>query len=322
MTSPAQLSDYEASVSNIGTLGYIAWYSLPDPQITADDLAAKATASGVATKHLPGSPRPADAFKRAVRKIDLLKTRYYAIPNSENKLSMMVRPVVSAGDELEAHLVAETLDPQGKTLSHEDLVRFKFKVSDNRLNAEDIVDPMPNRDIVDEHVTKFIEMFITSKKHVEPQAIRNMFRQELWDMDALNVRSRGGIYFVPYSSKNQMVALETFASSIGATFHTLPLPDTTKQKDMLVAAFEEDVHSQAYETMEALDKVLNSGGKMPPSVWARHKKRFDDLTNRASQYSDIVDSELEKAGTELLMLQTKITEVLNGDYISEGRGGS
>jgi hypothetical protein len=141
-------------------------------------------------------------------------------------------------------------------------------------------------------------------------------------MGALNVRSRGGIYFVPYASRASMENLETFASSIGATFHTLPLPDTSKQKNMLIAAFEEDVHSQAFETMEALDKVLKSGKKIPPSVWARHKKRFDDLTARAAQYSDLVDSELDKAGTELMLLQQKVMEVLSGDFISEGRSGS
>jgi hypothetical protein len=319
MTAPAQLSDYEAAVQQQSTLGYIAWYSLPDPHISEDDIKKHAKTAGVKEDHLPGAPRPSDSFKRAVRKTDLLKTKYYSLPGNENKLSYMVRPVVMRGNNLEAHLVMEVLDSSGKRLSHQDLVAFKWDNETNSFDIANLVDPMPFQAGVDNRSGYFVKTFKDGLTEVEPQAIRNTFRQELWDMDALNVRSRGGIYFIPEASKPAMSNLETFATLVGADFHTLPLPDTTKQKDMLMAAFENDVHGQAYETIEALDKVLTSGKKIPPSVWARHKKRFDDLTARTAQYSDLVDSELDKAGTELMVLRKKVMEVLEGDYIADGR---
>ena len=235
-------------------------------------------------------------------------------------MSYMVRPVSMRSKELEAHLVLEELDAAGKRLSHQDLIAYRLNTETVFYDEKPLMDPMPFADFTRQRTESFRNHLARAMQDVDPQSIRYTIRQELWDMEALNVRSRGGIYFVPAHREKDMEALETFSALVGADFHTLPLPDTGKQKDMLIKAFEEDVHTQAFETIEALDKVLNSGAKIPPSVWARHKKRFDDLTNRTAQYSDIVDKELDKAGTELMMLQSKITAVLTGDYISEGRG--
>jgi len=317
--SKTQLDAYAASITSKTMLGHIAWYSLPDPHITKEDIDLIADTSGIKKDHLPGEPRPSDAFKRAIRKTDLLKTKYVEVPNSNNKLSVMVRPVVASGRSLEAHLVIETLDSAGKRLSHEDAVAFKFDVDNGVFDVKELIDPMPHENLVGNRVKYFTLLFQLSCVEVEPQAIRNTFRQELWDMNALNVRSRGGIYFVPKSSNNDLEKLELFATTLGAEFHTLPLPDTSKQKDMVMAAFENDVHAQAHETIEKLNKVLLKGEKIPPSVWARYKSRLDDLTSRTAQYSDIVDTELEKAGTELILLQQKVMEVLKGNLIVEGR---
>ena len=314
-----QLDAYAASIQPDTVLGHIAWYSLPDPHITKTQIEKIAKDTGIKEEHLPGEPRTSDAFKRAIRKTDLLKTKYVSVPNSENKLSLMVRPVVSSGRKLEAHLVIETLDSAGKKLSHVDAVAFQYDVDNGEFETENLADPMPYSYIVEARVKVFDFMFKIACVDVEPQAIRNTFRQELWDMDALNVRSRGGIYFVPRASNKSLDKLEAFATQVGAEFHTLPLPDNTKQKNMVMAAFESDVHAQAHETIEKLNKILLHGEKIPPSVWARHKKRLDDLTERTAQYSDIVDTEMEKAGTELLVLNQKVTEVLKGDLIAEGR---
>lgn len=315
----SELDAYAASIQPDTVLGHIAWYSLPDPHITKEKIEEIAKDAGIKEEHLPGEPRSSDAFKRASRKTDLLKTKYISVPNSENKLSFMVRPVVSSGRNLEAHLVIETLDPAGKKLSHVDAVAFKFDVDNGVFDTEELIDPMPHAATVEKRTKLFTFLFQIACTEVEPQAIRNTFRQELWDMDALNVRSRGGIYFVPRASGTSLDELEAFATAIGAEFHTLPLPDNTKQKSMVMAAFESDVHAQAHETIEKLNKILLQGKQIPPSVWSRHKKRLDDLTERTAQYSDIVDTEMEKAGTELLLLNQKVTEVLKGDLIAEGR---
>jgi len=316
------LDAYEKGVATTQTLGFIGWYSLPDPHVSHDVLTQKAKDAGMPLTNLPGKPRPADAFKRAMRKTDKTRNKSKPIPNDDRYYTFMVRPVQMKGKELEAHVVIEILDTDGKKLAHNEVASLRFNASTDFYENEifPIYETHPDfRPLINDQLTEFLEAFKDAKVEVEPQAIRQTIRAELWDMNALTVRSRGGVYFVPVANKKRLDALETWVGALEADFHTLPLPDTTKQKNMVLAAFEADVHEQAHEVVQQLNKIISSGKKIAPSQWARHKKRLDDLTKRTRQYSDLVDEEMEKAGTELLLLQSKVMQVLNGDLVSEGR---
>lgn len=316
------LDSYSKSISEAQTLGHIGWYSLPDPHITHADMVELARKVGMPEKHLPGPPRPADAFKRAMRKSDRSKNKPKPLQRQNEFYTFLVRPVSMTGDDLEVHLVLEVLNKSGKKLHHNDVAGVRYSKSSDHY-AESVFPVYEThhefRPLIDEMLVDFRDEFKQALVEVEPQSIRNTIRSELWDMHALNVRSRGGIYFIPRQNKKRLESLEAWVTGMGADFHTIPLPDNSKQKDMIIQAFENDVHEQAHETIQQLNKLLLSNTKIPPSIWARYKKRLDDLTARTSQYSDLIEEEMEKAGTELILLQQKVMEVLKSDLITEGR---
>ena len=317
------LEQYMEGVPDVNTLGYIGWYSLPDPHMTREQLVGLAKAASMSEEHLPGPPRVADAFRRATRYTDKLKKKPQAVAGSSRMYTFMLRPVSSTREETEVHLVLELLDKQGKHLEHEEVARIILNKKTDFLKTE-LMPAWTNGHItygplVDAELAEFRAEFAQAKKEVEPQNIRKTIRDELWEMNALNVRSKGGVYFIPVGNKDRLVALETWVNSLGASLHTLPLPDTGKQKDMVKAAFESDVHGQAHEMIEQLGNLTSSGKKIPPSVWNRYKTRLNDLTKRTKQYSDLVEEEMGKAGTELIMLHEKIFAILENDQVSEGR---
>lgn len=317
------LEAYMEGVPDINTLGYIGWYSLPDPHRTREELVELAKQAGMDEKNLPGNPRVADAFRRATRYTDKTNKRQLAIAGQGDRLyTFMLRPVSSTREETEVHLVLEVLDETGKQLTHSAVAKLVLNKKTDFLDVTVLpvyqyhVDYRP---LIDAEINEFKREFKRAKKEVEPQNIRKTIRDELWEMDALNVRSKGGVYFIPVGHKDQLAALETWVNSLGASLHTLPLPDTGKQKEMVRVAFEADVHGQAHEMIAQLDALTKSGKKIPPSVWTRYRTKMNDLTSRTKQYSDLVEEEMGKAGTELLMLHEKIMGILENDQVSEGR---
>ena len=319
------LEQYIDGVPDINVLGYIGWYSLPDPHMGRDELIRLAKAAKMSEDHLPGNPRVADAFRRATRYTDKARKKPQAIASSSRMYTFMLRPVSSTREETEVHLVLEILDKQGKSLEHNEVARIVLNKKTDFLTA-DILPGWPKAHLtygplIEAELKEFKAEFAQAKLEVEPQNIRKTIRDELWEMNALNVRSKGGVYFIPVGNKDRLVALETWVNSLGASLHTLPLPDTGKQKDMVKAAFESDVHGQAHEMIEQLTNQTKAGKKMPPSVWNRYKTRLNDLTKRTKQYSDLVEEEMGKAGTELIMLHEKIFSILENDQVSEGRSG-
>ena len=316
MTSP--LPGYGAGLTDDLILGHIAWYTITKPQLTHDDILELVTDLGLDANIVPKPPRAGDAFKRACR---YSERNGIPVPYSDNTANYMIRSVAQTATEIERHVMLEIVDSDGRRLEYHKAAELKFNRKDSRLSVS-MKQVNPDMDpITKETLERFAAELNYATKYIEAQVIRRMIRQQLDNMHAILARSKGSVYFVPNKYKKKMAALEEFTANCGhgSVFHTIPLIDDSKQQELIANAFNESVHENATQIIAELQSFTDQGKQMTVNAWNDYKQRFDALAAKSSEYTELVDFELDKATLELEVLSEHLNDfLLSGNIKLDG----
>ena len=320
MTQASTLVDYANGVPDELTLGSIVWYSVADPQITYEEMVTVATTAGIDLDLLPNRVAPSDAFRRACKEVDRKDKKPLPWNGTGKHYTFMVRHIVDNATEVERHLVFETIDKNGRKLGHEDVGILLFDKKASTIKWSNLVDSVAYPTLaalVEDQHTALEKAYQHNVKHIDPQGIRHAVRQQLGLLQAIQVRPRGGVYFVPVSESEGVEALKRFLGAFGneSAFHALPLMDTTDQRGMIQNTFETSVHEESLALISELRKVKNTKKKLTKNQWQKYRTRFNELSRATSAYSDLVSDELDRAKTELTALHTNIMDILEKDLI-------
>lgn len=168
-------------------------------------------------------------------------------------------------------------------------------------------------DIVDRAIADFHWQFDRASQYLDTQTLRQMIRRQLDYMKSFMLRRNGSVYFLPKNEEKRATALCQLLDWIGggSVFHILPLIDTEKQREMIQAAFEDEVHEEAMQMIVQLQDNLKSAKPITAAAWATYRERKDELLSRSKVYSDLIEREFAKAGTELAVLDDTMSEMLN-----------
>lgn len=178
-----------------------------------------------------------------------------------------------------------------------------------------------NRQLVADAIDAFETEYDAARTYLDAQTLRQMVRRQLDLMRSFLLRRNGSVYFIPKDQEEQAVAMCALLDWIGngSGFHILPLVDTAKQREMIQAAFEDEVHESAQAILNTLQEALHNKQPVTKAAWLEYMTRKEALQERASEYSDLIDREFIKAGTELALLDDTMTELLKEGLIKEGR---
>jgi hypothetical protein len=299
---------YAENVSDDRLLGHIAWYTITEPHVTHEQLAEMVSDLPLNKSFLPSKPRLGDAFKRACRYSERKLLTY----QKDQFVNFLIRKVTQSTDEVVRHLVIEIVDSDGKTLEYHDVAHLEFDRKKNVLHVRKL-SINPELDALTQETLKlFTDNFDTATKYLDAQVIRLMIRHQLEAMGAISVRKQGSIYFAPMSAKDQTEALETFCERLGSgsNFHALPLVDTTKQREMITAAFEEEVHDEATQIIAELATRKTQGTQMTARAFDAYRERYQRLKGNAKEYAELVEDEMTKTKTEIQALDQQLVELL------------
>lgn len=312
MTTP--LPGYGQSIPANLMLGHIAWYSIAKPRLTSDNLIALIADLGLDPAIIPTPPRAGDAFKRACR---YSERKGLAIPYSDNTANFLIRPVTQTLEDIERHMVIEVVDPEGRKLEYHDVAHLTFDRKQSVLNVSkkaisDELDPL-----TDDTLQAFAIHLKDATKYVDAQVIRSMIRKQLDLMSAIAVRRQGSVYFIPIRSQKLTEGLEKFTSYCGpgSAFHALPLIDDTKQREMVKAAFEGEVHDGATQLITELAQLQNAETEITPKAWTVYKEKFNTLKTQMGEYETLVDMELLQADSEMDALERQLADFITAGLI-------
>ena len=306
MTTP--IPGYAENVSDDRLLGHIAWYTITQPHVTHEQLAEMVSDLPLNKQLLPSKPRLGDAFKRACRYSERKGLSY----KDDQFVNFLIRKVTQSTDEVIRHIVLEIVDSEGETLEYHDVAHLRFDRKKNilnvrRLNLNDELDKLTQ-----ETLEAFTDNFDHASKYLDAQVLRLMIRHQLDGMGAISVRKQGSIYFAPLGVKDKTEALETLCQRLGdgSMFHALPLVDTTKQREMISAAFEEEVHDEAIQIITELKSKKVKGSSMTAGAFDSYRIRYNQLKTNAAEYAEIVEGEMVKTKTEIKALDQHLMEML------------
>lgn len=299
-------------------LGWISWYTVSEPHITQEALKDQLDTLGLDPEVLPAAPRAGDAFKRACRYSERPKV---PVPATDNYANFLIRKVDDAPSEVVRQLVIEVVDPDGKTLDYLQPARMTLDRTAKNVKFDRTKYGDPWDDMVDEVLEEFKAQWRHALDHLDPQTLRRTVRRQLDRMSAIAVRRQGSVYFIPASQKAKTVGLEQLLASWNndSMFHTVPLVDTENQRDMVKAAFEDEVHSEATELIARLAAKIKAGETLSSNGFAEYKARFEELVARAKEYGKLVRDETTKANDELNALQSQLMTFMGDGHVVDKR---
>ena len=300
---------YQQDLPDEMVLGYIAWYTITHPKVAHEELVEWIDELGLSPSIVSKTgPRTGDAFKRACR---YSERKGVPIPGSENTVNIMFRSVATTTTEVERHMVAEVVDPNGRRLHYHTAATMVLNRKTNVLNTTTNRVAGPLQEILDESLTAFKANLEDALKYVDPQALRRLIRQQLRLMLAISVRPKGSVYYFPGAYREQGEALEELCERIGSGsgFHMLPLVNTRKQRDMIKVAFTKDIHEEAQQVFQDLRK-LSSKKEVQASVVAALKSRVDTVERMVDSYESLIDEQLTQAKAEAVMMRKELMSIL------------
>lgn len=306
MTAPS-IPGYSAAIPDDRLLGHIAWYTITKPLVTHDQLQEMVSDLSISNSVLPPKPRLGDAFKRACR---YSERQNIPMPgNDDQKINFLIRKVTQGAKEVVRHLVLEIVDKEGETLEYHDVAHLTFDRTSDKLHVRKLRINDALDELTQETLSMFTDNFSDATKYIDAQVIRHMIRDQLELMGAISVRKQGSVYFAPKSSKDQTEALETLCNRLGngSMFHALPLVDTSKQREMVSSAFEDEVHDEATQLISKLAKQKQDGKQITIKSWENYQDQFKRLKKNAAEYAELVDNELSKAKAEIQALDQHLT---------------
>ena len=305
----AAMPGYGTDLPDDLVLGHIAWYTITKPKVTQAEIESLVNQLGLSPEIIPKEPRPGDAFKRACR---YSERSGLALPATDHKANFLIRKVAQNTDEVERHLILEEVDSEGKHLEYSTVATLRYSRTDEKLHVAKLKLPDEREAMVVETLHMFNDNFQEALKYIDAQRIRSMIREQLSLMGAIAIRKQGSVYFAPIREKAKTEALEAFCDHMGngSVFHSIPLPDTSKQREMIRAAFEEEVHEEASQAITELRRKLEGGTVITSRAWVEYRDKHTRLAENYKEYQVLVSAEMSKAEIELEALEKQLANFM------------
>lgn len=314
------LAAQQGTVDKDALLGRILWYSVPsatrlDPQLVTTELQGRGF-----TRKIPNVPADSDVFRRVSINAERRKV---PIPDPNKKDAFlpgqfenwMIRDFTAKGDALGKRIVCEVVDTNGKRLSYNQIVDLTFVpasqpggssvIKVDWINGFNAANQTRAQEVVDDVLSGFKRW----KGKFHDAVMRHWIKQTILSMGATAVRPTGGIYFLKEEFASQVEALESFIVDHfppGGECHSVEIPDTSKQREMVKKAIEAETTGAVEQMMLEISEVKKAG-KLTPKKFEEMNKRVREVENKIADYSKLLETDLKTVNTrvELLAGMTK-----------------
>ena len=319
MTTSTQgvLHAYDAIPEDL-LLGKLCWYSVPESATTSYyNFVALLLANGI-TDVSPPQPRGVDVFKRACTDAEHKVQEAVSAQDPDDpdakvykNVRYMIRPSGHDADYIWRTIVREELDSGEHVLDYTNLGRIKYVRTDGTIILEGLV--MERAAKVQDIVEGVRRYYKENIDLLTAYGIREFTRRNLErNLHAICVRPSGGIYFVQRDNFESLNAIETVVNSVpDAVFHSLPLIDDSKQREMLRLAFEEESVGEVDRMLGDIADILKDDDKkVTEKRFLAFKEEYDQLRTKVADYSDLLDTAMVSTASRLEIMQDSLMALL------------
>jgi hypothetical protein len=330
------LQDYIQLVRQSGAevLGSILWFSISGSadngdagtrrfvpvRITRNELEKHFDDLGLDKDFIPAPIRKVHAFRTACSET----RRDYRLPSEGESVELMIREVTFDAEKRIHHVMREHKDSRGERLSYTHVATLKFyrgsKSQKNQESEHYKATILRGLDKLDEAeveglIHEFDERYTDLAANLHGQVIRSMLRRYLESLNAIKVRKSGGIYFIHSSKQETVDALAELVAKLGdgCTFFQTPLPDLPNSREMLTDAFQDEVEDDVRELLGEIadynEKIAKKGQAPSEVKFAEFRTRYEVIMARASEYSEVLGLQQERAAVALEMALEQVDAI-------------
>lgn len=314
-SSVATLEEYRQRLAGLDpdqVIGQILWFSFNRPRITVDEMREWFVNLGLDESYLPNPISPVDAFRNSTGEADMDYTL-----DDEHTCRLFFEENLSNNDLVERQITRSLRNRRTGIIKHEKVgegvfykpgkskkkatskggEKVRFSVRDAAMHNSD------ERERVKAFINKVHDDYLLNCRFPTANAVRKTIRDYITDLNSIRVRNTGGVYFVHASRQATVDKLQAFVRRFdnGSILHTLPLVDTTEQREMLADSFQADVEAACAKLLEDVSTLNSrySGNTVPAEKYAKANEAYQELQERAREYTDILQLGLGTAGTAL-----------------------
>lgn len=301
-----------AKVESEGLLGQLLWYSMSEIRVPHADAVTIITNEGI--NNVPNRPRDADVFKRIASKVTRTK-----VPTNDEDIFENYRWVeFKDDDEITRRLIRETVDNNGRKLSVDERLDVSFRRDTSKISVTPIATDLSGYDYsLSDEVTSGFDNW---KGCLNAYALREWMRAHIYGRClATKVKPGGGVYFVQQAFVGNVEALERIAEALQpylvekhgeVEFHSLPLLDDTKQREMVQKYFEAETVDAVDAMMAEITKISKSTRKISTDKYAELLTQYQDLASKTKDYEDLLEQKLASTTTRLDLFERSLKGIL------------
>lgn len=319
------LANYASTVGdgNMPVLGSILWYSVSKVKIEHDafvELLKGTPFEGTS----PACPADHDVFRRVCSKAEQRK-----IPTDKEGVSknVLIRNVASGKEEMIIRriVVEEVSTTTDKRLDYRQIIDVTFNKSDGTITLASVptVDHASEYDPIAKVVANdIINEYHAQRKCFNSYAIQQWIRRRLIDMHSTKVNKSGAVYFLSAAYSDQLEELEKLIYALPgfSEIHPLPLIDTTKQREMVRAAFEAESVGEIDELLiDMFDILQDPDKKITEAAFNQLGDRYSSLIGKVEDYNGLLQTNLNEVTSRLTLFEQKLKEL--GPRIKIKKGG-
>lgn len=306
------------SVAPAAFLGRICWYSVPEATMVGHmEFCRDLLTRDLDKFHLPLAPKPVDVFRRASKSVQG-KHRI----GDKFTANYLVRDLSMSPEEVERVLVREVVDSDNHVLWFESVAVITFSRANNfvktkhtppeQVDVEGWTNKIDHqcRKLEDEKLNEVRSTYALNTHYITSYVVRETIRKILSRLDATVMRD--GVYFVGESRVGELEGLEALVNALdGCSFHSLPLVDDARQREMLKAAFLDDCLGQIDDLIGKIRKILQSEDtRITPNRFADLQVLRTELRDRAETYKSMLETSLGETEVRLDALDQQLWELV------------
>lgn len=300
-------------------LGYIAWYSVADAAYDASVIEHEFLRLGLNPQFVPGAINPADAWEKATKEIH---GERYPMSNG-NTAEILVRDLSRTKNQIVRKIIREEKDAQNKKLSHQEVGEFVFyrpKAVNGQVQhgterirtALSVESWSPERPVLETLVGKFDVAYERYRRYHDGQRIRGVVRGYLLYLNAIQMKP--SVYFVHSSRADELMRFQELVNGLNPGSETklflMPLADLSTLREEVTDAFQREAEKGLMEVVAQVQKLRETRkGPISEQQYQKVKEQYDDVMNKAGEYTRILQVSQDRTGAALEMAMFALMEL-------------
>lgn len=304
-------------------LGSLVFFSISQADVELDDARAELTRLGLPLDGLRKNLRPTDAYRKASA---AMARKFKEVDGVRAEL--LVRSLGEDAEQAYRQLILErvsTKEGRKRRVFYEKVASVTWNRGTRGSNGEYLGHSVESERTThllgspltaeeDEWLTVALRTFPDNYErmltHLDTHAVRSYVRETIYDhLGGTCVKGSGGLYFVKQDHADIVARLGEWVRGVGSEFHSLPLLNLQDQREMILAAFEEETLEDVGKLQEEIARMIKAGTPILAKTYDQFVEKAVVHAARARDYGTAMGRRAERAEIQIHMLHAQAMQL-------------